>query len=176
MQNTQQQHASSTTRVLALLVALLFVCLSQPSILRADDPEGDAKLAKTRTIIESNQQATPAASTSAPQTSMADSAFQAGKGLAICLAVLFIGVAIYKRLNPNVVGTRRDQRMKVLDRLALGGRAAVLLIEVDGRQALVGVASDSVSIQPWFDGAAFGAASESFETSMESECDTKPAA
>ena len=168
MQFGQQERAVSNIRVLALLVTLILLCLSLPRWARADDPEGDAKLAKTRTIIESNQQATPAAVSAKPESSsMAESAFQAGKGLAICLAVLFIGAAVYKRLNPSAVSTRRAQRMQVIDRLALGGRAAILLVEIDGRQALVGVAAESVTIQPW-------STSESFENSMESECAATP--
>ena len=167
MQPCQSERAISIIRVLALLVTLLLVCVSMPRWARADDPEGDAKLAKTRSIIEGNQQATLVATSSKPETSLADSAFQAGKGLAICLAILFIGAAVYKRLNPSVVSTRRAQRMQVLDRLSLGGRAAVLLVEIDGRQALIGVAADSVSIQPWST-----SDHQSFENSMESECAT----
>lgn len=169
MQQHEQENASSTIRMLALLVAFLLLSVSCANWAKADQSEDDAKVAKARSIVENNQQATPAATPSKPETSMTDTAFQAGKGLAICLAILFIGAAAYKRLNPNIVNTRREQRMKVIDRLSLGSRSAVLLIEIDGRQALVGVAPDSVSIQPWGD----GAIRESFESTMETQCDAK---
>jgi len=68
-----------------------------------------------------------------------------GQGLAICLGVFFIGIYGYKKLYPGrVVGGK--SRMKVIERLSLSSRSAVILVEVDGAEIVLGVGSEPPTI------------------------------
>lgn len=67
------------------------------------------------------------------------------QGLALCLAIFFIGLHIYKRwVKPqNGVGQRR---IRLLERVALSGKSSLVLAEVDGRSVLLTVGSDRVNV------------------------------
>lgn len=58
------------------------------------------------------------------------------QGLGLCLAVFLVGVKIYKRYSKHPP-IARSRRMKILERLPLAGKNALILAEVDGRSILV---------------------------------------
>jgi flagellar biogenesis protein FliO len=67
-----------------------------------------------------------------------------GVGLAIALGVGVAALAGYKRLVlPQAVGGRR---MRLVETLRLGPKAAVFLVEVDGRALLIGQQGETLAL------------------------------
>ena len=69
------------------------------------------------------------------------------QGLGFCLGVLLIGSAVARRLRGRSVGVQNG-RLRVLERLALTPKTALLLVECDGRSMLLSVGPDHVAFQP----------------------------
>lgn len=65
-------------------------------------------------------------------------------GLAICLVLILVGVAILKRVNKFVGGTS-DKRLKIKERLPLSNKTSLVLVEVGGREILISVGSEAVT-------------------------------
>ena len=72
-------------------------------------------------------------------------AFSMAKGLLLVLGVFFIGVYFFKRFN-GVTATGQKRRMRVLERIPISSKAALVLVEVGGQEVLVSVGSDRVSV------------------------------
>ncbi len=81
----------------------------------------------------------------APDQNAGSTFLTMAQGLAVCLAVLAAGVYVYRRLNPQAVATTK-RRMRVRERLALTSKAQLLLVDIDGREVVVAVGSDHVSL------------------------------
>ncbi len=66
------------------------------------------------------------------------------QGLFACLAVLVGGSWIYRRyVVKEPLGTTR--RLKIIERLPLGAKGALCLVEVEGRTVLVGMGAETFS-------------------------------
>jgi flagellar biogenesis protein FliO len=66
------------------------------------------------------------------------------EALAICLGVFLIGVHFLKRFNKNVV-PGNSKRMKVIERMALSQKTALVLAQVDGKSILLSVGAERVT-------------------------------
>ena len=66
------------------------------------------------------------------------------KGLALCLAAFCGIVFLIQKFHPGqgVAGTRR---MRVIERLPVAQKSALLLVEVDGKTKLIGVGPDTIT-------------------------------
>lgn len=71
-------------------------------------------------------------------------AMKMGKGLAICVGVFFIGLSVMRRLKPETFSA--EPRIKVRERTALTPKSSLLIVEIDGREQLITVGSENVSV------------------------------
>jgi flagellar biogenesis protein FliO len=67
------------------------------------------------------------------------------KGLALCLAFLFIGLGVYKKYKPAQF-TSTATKLKITSRTALTSKTQLMLVEVSGQEILVAVGSEQVAI------------------------------
>ena len=65
-------------------------------------------------------------------------------GLAICLVLILVGVAVLKRVN-RYVGGPSDKRLKVKERLPLSNKTSLVLVDLGGREILLSVGSEAVT-------------------------------
>lgn len=65
-------------------------------------------------------------------------------GLAICLILILVGVAVLKRFN-KYVGVSAERRLKIKERLPISNKTSLVLIELNGKEVLIAVGSDSVT-------------------------------
>lgn len=75
--------------------------------------------------------------------SAAPSGFNVLEGLALCCGLFFIMLYALKRLNRGKLGAG-TRRMKVLERLALSSKTALLMVEVDGRSQILALGAERV--------------------------------
>lgn len=66
------------------------------------------------------------------------------RGLGGCLGFFFILLFLYKKLQPKSQLTQK-RRLRVLERLPISPKTALLLVEVSGRELLLTVGQDRVS-------------------------------
>jgi flagellar biogenesis protein FliO len=66
--------------------------------------------------------------------------------LVVLLAVAAAVLAVYRRGGIQLGGARAPRRLKVLERLAVSRRSALLLVEYDGRTLLVGQSGEQLSL------------------------------
>lgn len=67
------------------------------------------------------------------------------QGLGLCVGLLLVGLHFVKKYGAkNSLGVS-GRRMKVLERITVGAKSSLVLVELDGRQILVAVGSDNVS-------------------------------
>ena len=66
--------------------------------------------------------------------------------LVVLLGLAWAALAFYKRNGTPFPGARQPRRLKVLERLALSRRSALLRVECDGRILLLGQAGDELSL------------------------------
>lgn len=81
---------------------------------------------------------------SAPDTNLGASAMSMVKGLALCVAILLIGAHLYRRSTGQAGAQGPSRQLKILERLPLGPRSALLLLEVRGEPVLVGLTADGM--------------------------------
>lgn len=95
-------------------------------------------------------------------------AISAVKGLLLCLGVFLIGTWLVKGFGGKgvIAGSRK---MRIIERLPVAARTALLLIEVEGRKVLVAVGPDRVSFDPAGRGAA-----EGFDQELSEVCTDAP--
>lgn len=67
------------------------------------------------------------------------------QGLALCIGVLFIGLAIYKRINPNV-GNRGQKTTEILERLQVSQRTQLVLARFNKKKILFSVGPERVTL------------------------------
>jgi len=65
------------------------------------------------------------------------------QGLAACLAVLFLGLAAYRRYHPGAQQAGNSS-LRLLERLPINQRTALILVEVDGEKMLLGINGDTI--------------------------------
>lgn len=66
------------------------------------------------------------------------------KGLGLCLATLCGLVFILKKLN-RVSSAGSGRRLKVLERLPIGQKSTLVLVEVDGVTRLIGIGAETIT-------------------------------
>ncbi len=72
--------------------------------------------------------------------------FKMLKGLALCLGIFFVGVAVLKRINPKAAVVH-NERIKLCSRLAITPKTQVFLVEVDGQRVLLSVGQEQMALQ-----------------------------
>ena len=82
---------------------------------------------------------------SLPPVDLGASVLTMFKGLAICILILMLGVWLLKKLKSPLINPQ-SRRLKVLERLPLGARSSLVLVEVNQKQVLVGVGTDSINL------------------------------
>ncbi len=66
------------------------------------------------------------------------------RGLALCLAAFCVVVFLLKKLNRGIQPSG-GRRLRVLEKLAVSPKSALLLVEVDGITRLVGVGAETIT-------------------------------
>ncbi len=79
----------------------------------------------------------------APDSGTIHTAVKFMEGLGLALGVFLIGIHFYKRRQNITVQSMR--RLKLIERLAVGPKASLLLVEVDGGKVLVGSSADGIT-------------------------------
>ena len=142
-------------RLVNSIIVVLIVCMATP--LQAESPELrdttalEASVRKIKHDLqpEGSNPVSSAVSNMAQEPAKEPELFvRMAKGLGFCLGLLFIGTALVKRYHPGAAMQGRDERrMVILEKLALSPKATLYLVEVDGKQMLVGSGSEALSIQ-----------------------------
>lgn len=71
------------------------------------------------------------------------------KGLAICIGVFLIGISVIQRLkNKTNIKNNSNRRLKILEKIAVSNKTALILAELDGRDIVFSVGSEKVSFCP----------------------------
>jgi hypothetical protein len=70
------------------------------------------------------------------------------QALAICCGVFLVGIHFYKKYTGQGPVFNKNRRMRILERLPVSPKSALLLVEVDGKKVLIGVGSENVSHIP----------------------------
>lgn len=88
------------------------------------------------------------------------------KSLAVCLGIFLIGVAIYRRFwGKNIGHTAR--RMRVVERMLIGQRTFINIVEVDGKELLMASGPEHVSFMESLNSSSNATFSESLRTACE---------
>ncbi len=79
------------------------------------------------------------------KTSTSQVGFKMLEGLGICLGIFLVGVHFYKRyaLKGQAATIRR---LQVIEKLPVSSKAAVLLIQAEGKKYLIGVGGERISL------------------------------
>ena len=150
----------------AVLLILLIGLISTPAYLSSEESAAQASeesaaqatvesqsiadsIARIKSILNTADQPRQLAKEIIPEESVTEPESLVGtagkmfKGLALCLGVLLVGLAIYKRVRPQHFA--KESRMKVRDRLSLTPKTSLLIVEVDGKEQLIAVGVDAVT-------------------------------
>jgi len=110
----------------------------------------EKKLERTRALMSEGLHLGEPRLSAAPEA--VASGFSMIQGLGICIGVFLIGVAIYKKYTgaTSLRGGRlsRGRRLRVVERLSVSSRTALIMAEVDGKPILFTVGPDKVSFGP----------------------------
>lgn len=138
------------------LVALAFALAFAARGASADVPEVDAtsaaKLEQVRAITaeratirsEDSSQENGGGWSSAQEVSLGGTAFKMFSALGLTVGVLLIGVYFYRRYSgaPAVV---RARRIRIVERVSISAKTALVLVEFDGRPMILSVGADNVT-------------------------------
>ena len=145
----------------ALALALFCMTISIPAFGQSENaPVANEaqrttdKLARTRELINANaaqnalNRNDPASRIPKPSEAEGSGAIvMMLQGLAFCVGIFLIGSWIFKRYAPRrFVASASGRRMKIVERLAVTSRSSIALIEVDGREVLVSLGSESTQM------------------------------
>ncbi|MCB0337285.1 MAG: FliO/MopB family protein, partial [Bdellovibrionales bacterium] len=149
-----------TTRHASFLLAILGLLMSFPSVVIGEDAavpsersqEISASLARLKGSLElSDKNRNPLSHedsevSSTEEQTMGSLALKMGKGLVLCVGVLLIGLSIAKRMRPDRF--TQESRVRIRERVALTPKVSLLIVEIDGKEQLLTVGSDQVSVLP----------------------------
>ena len=124
-----------------ILVAALLV-VGTVGTATADDSAESAKLERAKAIAQESRAAEKEKKNAAPP-SFASSGVKMTQGLALCVAILLIGAFLAKKFKVGAVNSGA-RSMKVLERLPLTPKTALLLAEVQGQRVILSVGSEQV--------------------------------
>lgn len=111
----------------------------------------EQRLQRTRDLIAGRAKGSTAGAADAPawksegESSLGGAGLKMFQALGICVGILLIGLHFFKKYNPKAVQRVGGRRMRVIERLPIAQKTALLLVEVDGRTVLLSVGSDRVS-------------------------------
>ncbi len=137
---------------LAILLAVLLAAVWQPAAAAAENARSEEmheSLARIKGSLKQGQGSAPAVSALALSSEgpVETSGVKMVKGLAFCVGVFMIGIAVTQRMRsraPRACGSG----MRIIERLPLTQKTALLLIEHDGKQIMLAVGSEHVTFQP----------------------------
>lgn len=78
------------------------------------------------------------------EVSVGGTAFKMFSALGLTVGALLIGLHLYRRFS-GVPAPTRARRMRVVERLPIGGKTALVLVEFDGRPMILSVGADRVT-------------------------------
>ena len=134
-----------TLSVLSVLLLISNFCLAEQV---ETEPLVKTKLEQVKELREQNLEngGKPALSqwSGSKETSIAESGGKMFSGLALCIGVLLIGTSLYKRFSGKSFNTK-EGRMRILEKMPLTPKTAVVLFEVRGKEYLAAVGGESVS-------------------------------
>lgn len=113
------------------------------------------RAAQTDAQVQERKTGTLASRTSEPPSSEI-SGLRVLQGLFLTLGVFFVGVWGYQKLNRHALPKSGSRRMKLVERVAVGPKTALVLAEIDGRSVLMSVGSERVAFfsdSAWLEGA-----------------------
>ncbi len=67
------------------------------------------------------------------------------QGLFLCLGVFFVSVYFLKKTN-KAFASIDGRRMKIIERLAIGGKSGLLIVQVDNKELLLGTTDGDVKL------------------------------
>ena len=67
------------------------------------------------------------------------------RGLGLTLGVFFVGLYVFKRVR-GPIQTAQKRKLRILERLPLSSKTALLLVQANGQEVLLSVGSDRVSV------------------------------
>jgi flagellar biogenesis protein FliO len=131
-------------------VALLLIFTLVAQTAQAQAPQApESKLQRARRILSENSQPAStqqAASENISTSSAASSLWQMLQGLGICVGTFLVGVHFWKRSRKTLGAVPSARRLRVVERLGLGSKHAIALVEVDGRSVLVGMGAGTIAL------------------------------
>lgn len=140
------------TRLVALLCA---VALSTANAFAEVDPLDTASVTKLeqvramaaeRAAVRTDGAPPPNTSgwSSTQEVSMGGAAFKMVSALGLTIGALLIGMHLYRRFS-GVPVPARPRRMRIVERLPIGAKTALVLVEFDGRPMILSVGADNVT-------------------------------
>lgn len=164
-----------TTKVVRhMALQLLVVLLLSPLAFAQEASEATANSAMDTKVARAGEIAAERGHEGSRQRALAEredpvagSGMSVLRGLGLCLAVFLIGVALYKRVGKGQ-GAGGGRRLRIVERLPLTQRTALVMAEVDGARVLLSVGTERVNVLP-LDHA--GRASEQFPVMLDQICE-----
>jgi len=142
-----RQIIRSIALVLALLAVPALAETSSPALAQENDG-GVTKLEQARALVAERQAVrhgtTQGASEPELTTSVGSSAVKLFSALGIALAAFFIGMHLHRRMT-GASRPPRSRRLRIIERLPIAGKTALVLVEVDGRPLVLTVGADRVT-------------------------------
>ncbi len=81
---------------------------------------------------------------STTEVSVGGTAVKMFTGLGVTIGALLIGLHLYRRFS-GAQAPARSRRLRVMERLPISGKTALVLVEFDGRPMILSVGSDRVT-------------------------------
>lgn len=139
-------------------LVILALTLVAPCRVHADDRlERLKSVVEQRAELAANQKAeSPIKGKTSEPPSSDISGVRVIEGLFLTLGVFFIGVWGYRKINGQSFPKTSARRIRVVERVAVGGKTALVLAEIDGRSVLMSVGSERVAFfgdSAWLEGA-----------------------
>lgn len=79
------------------------------------------------------------------QPSLGGAGFKMIQALGLCVGILLIGLHFFKKYNARSMNAGGGRRMRVIERMSIGPKTALVLVELEGKRLLLSVGADRVS-------------------------------
>ena len=70
---------------------------------------------------------------------------KSAKGIAICVAILFLILYLIKKLPGANISNQNKKRIKIVERVFINSKSSILLIDFDGEDILCGVTPENIT-------------------------------
>lgn len=135
---------------LLVLIAAPVLAVAEEGVLSPEEHKMEASVRKIKSSLSSGSNSVSSAMQSQAVSEPPDASGSfvlMMKGLGFCLGVLFIGTAIAKRFRAGgMTQGRGHQSMRIIDRIPVSPKSALLLVDVEGERVLVAVGNEQVVI------------------------------